>query len=144
MGKSFVIDRRRWLRLTEDGKFSKEESMLASKKVNASCCLGFALHACGFTYKDMREGGFGEPETITPLIKSKSALTMKLKNPIFSAMIEVDSYYEASSNEYGLLNTSLSHGLMIINDDKRTTDEYKEAEIIRQFAQKGITVTFIN
>lgn len=117
--KTLVIDRKFWQRgNVGTGRLLSNGTM---------CCLGFECRLRKFTKKDINN--LRMPDDLSSAGKNINGkrlgwLVRKLGNI--------------------LVSSSDSNKLASINDDSRTTDEFKEAEIIRIFALHGRPVVFIN
>jgi len=110
-----VIDRSKWLR-------GSGNSLLFRPTDGKMCCLGFYGLSCGLTQEDMN--GLGAPFEIHGQKWQENS----------SANWLFDHHWGCSSYCYNL---------MAINDRLDFSEEVREREIAKIFAQHGITVKFI-
>lgn len=118
--KTLVIDRKLWQRgNTGLGRLLSNGTM---------CCLGFECRLRKFTKKDINR--LRMPSELSNEGKNINGKRLGwLVNKLGNSMI---------------VSSTDANKLASINDDSRTTDELKEAEIIRIFALHGRPVVFIN
>lgn len=115
---AFTIDRKTWLR-GEGG----EASALLRPGDGKMCCLGSYSLACGVSARS---------------IKSKQAVSQMADRPMqMDWLVEVDK-------RIGNFSSCESASLMTTNDDRYLPDYKRESDIIKKFAEQGITVTFVN
>lgn len=119
--KSFVVERKRWLRGRPEAGFS-----FLLDSANRRCCLGFYASACGVTdemllawsnpgvLKDVI--GDNYPEQMGWLIESRAGKTIPSK---------------------------AGYALMEMNDDSLLGDDDKEKRVREGFAKQGIEVQFV-
>ena len=89
-----------------------EESYLIRHEDGKMCCLGFLGRACGVANAEMRG----------------------LKNPFIPGLAEMFAAKVDASVAYG--------PAMELNDNASITDQEREAELVKLFAQHGIEVVF--
>ena len=122
--KSFVIDRKRWLRVKQDE--NTEASVLFSSDSKKMCCLGFYSRACGVSINTLR--GKATPEDIYENVLHEPTKKNYEKKIAILLDDSSDSFF--------------SNSLMSANDNYDTSDSEKEASIKKIFAEKKIKVTF--
>ena len=118
--KSFTIKRSKWLRMS---KRTQIYSQMLDGKSGKMCCLGFYATSCGIAKKNIK----GEPSPM------EVAFSLEDNNSKWNTFL--------ISNKY---NSKIAGKLMDINDDDETTDAFKEKEIKKIFATKGIKVKFVD
>lgn len=117
---SFVIDRLTWIR------GSIETALLTDK--GKMCCLGFYSAACQVSNEALLHTA--DPHELDP------ASRKTLRN--------VGADWLFGEDEYCDRNSTATNELILCNDIRTATDEVREQNIARIFAENGVTVTFIN
>jgi hypothetical protein len=119
--RELIIDRKKWGRGDTGGELLNYDGLM--------CCLGFEARALGCTKKAIQD-------TAMPadIVNADPKLAKK-----FSWLVNAD---EIKTNLYGDSKDALT--LAKLNDDRTTSDKFKEREIKKIFKRNGIKVTFIN
>lgn len=116
--EKLVIDRTKWGRGSTGG-------MLLDPSTGMMCCLGFEALRCGISSSEM----------------SNEPMPRHLARPDFISWM----YYLAVDDDgENYMNSADADLAANINDDKSTTDYFKESEITKIFAYHGVEVEFIN
>lgn len=120
-----VIDRNKWLR-GEGGAVSA----LRRKSDSKMCCLGFFAKELGY-----------EDDMINDRSSPEDFLTARV-TPNYWPKWAVNEEYEDGEDPYRTDTCDLMD-LMKINDDEHMSDEEREGEIKRLFAEHGVDVEFV-
>ena len=116
--KTLIIDRRRWLRLSEDNYYG---SSLCNSEDKKMCCLGFYLRSLGLSQKNFLD--LAMPGDVKV---NKRELGWLLKR------------------EKGKHDSYDSMELAGINDNYQTDDQFKEDKIKEIFKKHNVKVIFRN
>jgi hypothetical protein len=122
-----IIDRKEWRR--GGSAAEKEDPTALLCKDGRKCCLGFYALQCGFTPKQIR--GALCPVDVFP-VEYKTTSPEWLKLVWFDAVLKTH------------LNTPLTGEAMRINDTADYTEEERESQLTKLFAENGIEVEFNN
>ena len=122
--KSFTIKRSKWLRMS---KRTQIYSQMLDGKSGKMCCLGFYSITCGIPRENIKN----EP--------SPRDVVFDYDNIVWN------TFLLSKRKEFGFnkVNSKIAGKLMDINDDEETTDDFKEKEIKKIFATKGVKVKFV-
>lgn len=121
--KKLIIDRNIWIRGTSEGKYKNGETSMLLTHNGSRCCIGIHLSQCGLSDNLLQGRCYAEDSEV------------KLQIP--------DNAKWLLENIYGG-RSELADTLYGVNDDSKITEEHREKEIIRLFAEADIEVEFIN
>ena len=117
--KTLVIKVKRWLH------GGRSPSQLRNK-AGSMCCLGFLARDCGASVKDIEE-------------KSTPGNTTGIGIKWPQKILRKAGHY---SYDFTELNTTLSHEIMRVNDNKNLPLAEKQSELKKLFLQIGYRLTF--
>lgn len=122
MVTAFNINRKTWGRGQRGGylfNFIKQNDEGDQIDQVNMCCLGVYARACGISVKRLN--------------KKSMYSNLNGRLPVGIKLFLVDSYED----------TNLAGDLASFNDSRDSSDDYKEANIIKKFAELGIKVRFV-
>ena len=117
--KKFTVIREDWFR----GKGGEPSRLLTRK--GKMCCLGFCARSLGYRRQSILTRT-GPDDTVLRTSRNRWPSSLLQKD-------EGGPYW----------NTELCAGIISINDDTSSSDEYKEAKLKKRFEQAGFKVDFV-